>query len=110
MTKLKLFLKSIGYSVKLIYHSSGMLMLVYLLLNLSEATITLFSAFAIKYILDNLVGGAIRINVLLLWIVLYVVSLVLRQVNISVKSILYDSIFQKALLGFVFVMRQGFTL
>ncbi|MDE7353439.1 MAG: hypothetical protein K2O06_10365 [Acetatifactor sp.] len=25
MTKLKLFLKSIGYSVKLIYHSSGML-------------------------------------------------------------------------------------
>ena len=96
MTKLKLFLKSIGYSVKLIYHSSGILMLVYLLLNLSEATITLFSAFAIKYILDNLVGGAIRINVLLLWIVLYVVSLVLRQVNISVKSILYDSIFQKA--------------
>ena len=54
MNQFKLFFKSIGYSVKLIYRSSGLLLLIYFILSISGATLGLFGTYALKYILDNL--------------------------------------------------------
>ena len=96
MNQFKLFFKSIGYSVKLIYRSSGLLLLIYFLLSISGATLGLFGTYALKYILDNLSEANQKMSLVLLWVALYALSLVITQVNTSVQNILYDSISKKA--------------
>ena len=54
MNKTKLFVKSIVYSFKLVYRSSGLMLIIYLLLNILGSTLGLFETYALKYILDNL--------------------------------------------------------
>lgn len=96
MNKMKLFFKSIGYSVKLIYKSSGLMLLIYLSLNIIGSTLGLFETYAMKYILDNLSATTPQIDLILLWIGLYTLSLVIIQANTSFHTILYDSIVKKA--------------
>ena len=66
MNQFKLFFKSIGYSVKLIYRSSGLLLLIYFLLSISGATLGLFGTYALKYILDNLSEANQKMSLVLL--------------------------------------------
>ena len=96
MNKTKLFIKSIGYSANLVYKSSGFMVLIYFALNIISSTLTLFSTFALKYVLDSLSNENLHIQTILLWVGLYAVSLVIAQANTSVQSILYDSVFKKA--------------
>ena len=96
MNKMKLFMKSIGYSVKLVYKSSGIMLLIYFLLNIFGSTLGLFETYALKYILDNLSATSPQIDLILLWIGLYAASLVIVQANTSLHTIIYDSIMKKA--------------
>lgn len=96
MNKMKLFIKTIGYSANLVYKSSGFMVLIYFALNIIAATLTLFSTFALKQVLDSLSTENPYIHTILLWVGLYVLSLVIAQANTSVQSILYDSVFKKA--------------
>jgi len=96
MSKIKLFIKSIGYSATLTYKSSGIMLLLYFVLNIIASTLTLFSTIALKYVLDSIVTENQLLSVVLLWIGLYALSLVITQANTSIQNILHDSIFKKA--------------
>lgn len=96
MTRMKLFIKSIGYSFKLIYRSSKLLILAYFALNIICATFPLFSAFVLKYLLDILTVESVNITAVMLCIGLYIVALVMLQGLNSAKNVVYDSVFKKA--------------
>ena len=83
MSKIKLFIKSIGYSATLTYKSSGIMLLLYFVLNIIASTLTLFSTIALKYVLDSIVTENQLLSVVLLWIGLYALSLVMTQANTS---------------------------
>ena len=91
-----LFFKSIGYSVPLIFKSSKLMILLYLLSNILQSTLTLLSTFILKYVLDSLTDADPQINLIFGWVGLYALSLVVIQANMSVQNILYDSVFKKA--------------
>lgn len=95
MNNKRLFFKSIGYSVKLVYKSSGFTLLIYFSLNILGSTLGLFGTYALKHILDNLSSVNLKISLILLWIGLYALSLVITQANTSIQNILHDSIFKK---------------
>lgn len=96
MNKMKLFIKSIIYSANLVYRSSGFMVLIYFALNIISSTLTLLSTFVLKYVLDSLSNENPHIQIILLWVGLYALSLVIAQANTSVQSLLYDSVFKKA--------------
>lgn len=96
MNKMKLFFKSIIYSANLVYKSSGDMIIIYFLLSIISSTLTLFSTFALKYILDSLTGTSPKFDRIILWVGMYAISLVVAQANTSIQSHLYDSVFKKA--------------
>lgn len=96
MKRMKLFIKSIGYSFRLIYHSSKLFIWPYLALNLICATFPLFSAFVLRYLLDILTAESPNMTAIMLCIGLYIAALVLLQGLGSAKNVLYDSVFKKA--------------
>ncbi len=96
MNKLKIFCKSVKYSAGLIYKSSGLLILVYLMANLLSSTLTLSGSFVLKCVLDSLTGSVTHISMVFLWVILYVLVLVAQQAITSAQNVLYDSIFKKA--------------
>lgn len=96
MKKLRLFWRSICYSVKLVYRSSKFLFIVYFASNIIASTLTLLSTFVLRDILDSVVAEDPQLRMIFLFIGLYALSLVLAHANRSVQNILYDSIFQKA--------------
>lgn len=96
MKRMKLFLKSISYSFSLIYRSSKLMILVYLVLNLISSTFPLFSAFILKYLLDILTAESPEMSTVMLCIVLYIVALVILPGLKSARAVVYDSVFKKA--------------
>ena len=96
MNKLKLFLKSIIYSGRLIYRSSGLLILIYFILNLVNSTISFLNTYIFKYIIDTLSDRNEQITSIIILIILYAVSLFMSQFSGSIQSILHNMIFKKA--------------
>lgn len=96
LNRTKLFMKTIGYSIKLLIKSSGFMLPIYFVLTLIASTLTLFSTFALKQILDSVVTSNPQISLILLWIGLYCLSLLISPVNTSAQNLLYDSLFKKA--------------
>lgn len=96
MIQFKLFIKSIVYSSKLIFSSSGPVMTVYLLLNLVSSTLTLFSTVALKYVLDYLSAEEMQVSMILLWSALYGLSIIIVPANNAALNITYDSIVKRA--------------
>lgn len=72
------------------------MILLYFLLNIVGSTISLFGSFALKYILDALASDTIQINICLIWILCYIVSLIMLQANNSIQNVIYNNMFQKA--------------
>lgn len=97
MKRLRLFVKSIGYSFGLMYRSSKLLILLYLALNLLCATMPLLSAFALKYMLDIMITKKPDMITVMFYIGLYIMSLVMLQVMNSTKNIASDSVFKKSM-------------
>lgn len=96
MKKIKILIKTIGYSFRLLYRSSRLMILVYLGLKFMCVTIPLFLTFVFKYFLDALVAKVPDVTVVVFWAILYIIAIVVLQCMNSVMSILYASIFQKA--------------
>ncbi len=96
LLKLKLLYKSIKYSLSLIFHSSGLLIVIYFLLSLVASTLGLASTYAFKYLLDTLTVESILFKNAILWITVYIVFLIITQANKSIQNILYNTIFKKA--------------
>ena len=96
MKKNTLFLKSVHYSVNLVYQSSGFLFVLYFATNIIASTLTLFSTFVLKFLLDSVAYEDPQLRTIFLFVGLYAFSLVLVHANRSFQNILYDSIFQKA--------------
>ena len=96
MNKTKLFMKTIGYSIKLSIKSSGFMLPIYFVLTIIASTLTLFGTFALKQILDSVATNNSQISLMLLWIGLYCLSLLISPVNTSARNLLYDSLFKKA--------------
>lgn len=96
MNKIKLTLKTISYSLNLFYKSSGLLIVLYLTLYIIGSSFSLFQTFSLKCILDGLTKEEMRIDIVILWSALYVLSLVLDRVNSSAMSMAQDSTIRKA--------------
>ena len=96
MTRIKLFMKSIGYSFELIYRSSKLMILLYLAFTLISVTFPLLLSFVLKYLLDVLTAETPDMAVVILCVGLYVVALVALQAVNSATDIIYDSVFKKA--------------
>lgn len=96
MTKLKLLLKSVRFSVDMIYKSSNLWIIVYLLLSMVASTLGLASTYALKYLIDTLTVENTVLQSVIIWIAIYIAILLLSQGAKSVQNILYNTIFQKA--------------
>lgn len=96
MDRITLFFKSIRYSANLVYKASGLMMIVYFILNIVGSTLNLFNTYILKHMIDSLTVSSLRVQKVLFWVLLYVLVLVISQANTSVQGILYNSIFQKA--------------
>ena len=96
MSNKHLFLKSIRYCFRLVYHSSGLCIVVYFLLSLVASTLGLASTYALKYLLDTLTVENIMLQNVILWITIYIIVLLMAQANQSIQNILYDTILKKA--------------
>lgn len=92
---MKLFFKSVKYSISLIHRSSGSLIFVYLFLSLIASTLGLASTYALKYLLDSLTVESVLIRNIILWITIYISVLLITQANQSIQNILRDTIFKK---------------
>jgi len=93
---MKKILKYIGHSIGIIYKSSGILLMIYLLLSLLGSTLTLFETYVLKHLLDTLVNENINLDTIVFTILIYTLSLVVARANISLQQILYNLIFKKA--------------
>ena len=96
MKKSNLFLKSVHYSVNLVYQSSGFLFVLYFATSIIASTLTLFSTFVLKFLLDSVAYEDPQLRTIFLFVGLYAFSLVLVHANRSFQNIIYDSLFQKA--------------
>lgn len=96
MNKGKLLLKSVKFSVSLIYKSSGLWIAVYFLLTFIASALGLASTYALKYLLDILTVESILTQKVILCISIYIAVLLITQANQSIQNILYDTIFKKA--------------
>lgn len=96
MKQKKLLIKSIKFSIALIYQSSGLWIAVYFLLSLVASTLGIASTYALKYLLDVLTVENAVLQSVIIWIAVYIAIIILIQGNKSVHSLLYDTIFKKA--------------
>ena len=94
---MRLFAKSIKYSVALLITSSRYLLPAYLFLHILCATLPLFSTWVLKQILDLLTGGQAKpdIHSLVLCMSGYVISFLLLQLANSLSAVCRDSVFNK---------------
>lgn len=95
MKNTKLFIKTIGYSLKLVYAASGFSIILYFLLHFIAATLNLVNLFLFKKIIDNLASLPMQGDQVLLWVFIYVLSLVVMQAINSAQTNTYNLIFKK---------------
>ena len=67
MTKLKLLLKSVRFSVDMIYKSSNLWIIVYLLLSMVASTLGLASTYVLKYLIDTLTVKNTVLHSVIIW-------------------------------------------
>lgn len=96
MNQMRLFIKSIGYSVQLMYASSKFLMVMYLGLSMVSATFPLVGVYILKTIIDELMVVSPNLSTILMYILFYIGTLVLKQVFVSFVSISEHTLFEKA--------------
>ncbi|MBS5843164.1 MAG: ABC transporter ATP-binding protein [Clostridiales bacterium] len=96
MNRMKLYFRSIGYSYKLIYQSSKLMILIYFLLNLISTSVPLANTYILKYLFDILTVRQPDIQIIILYIIVYISLQIILQISQSAAGILYDSINSKA--------------
>lgn len=96
MKNVKMFNRSLAYSLKLYYRSGKLLILLYLFLNLISATLPLALAFIFKYLLDALTEQTFDVPQIIMYVGLYVADLVLIHIVKSFNKTVNDSLLKKA--------------
>ncbi len=96
MKQLNKFVEPLKYSIALIYRSSGLLIVWLFFLSLLLSSLSIFGVFAIKYIINIVCDSNVQIKKILLWIILYVLSLIVISVISFLQQLLYDVVFKKA--------------
>lgn len=96
MNRFKKTIKSICYSVNLYYRSSGLMVVLYLILYLLSASFSLFQNFSLRCVLDSLTNAHSGLNSAILWAALYLLSIILLRINSSAVSITWDYSVKKA--------------
>ena len=96
MKKTKIFMKSVHYSFKLALRSSKSLLILLFALAILTATFPILTSFFLKYVIDFLTEAKGDINHLLLFIGLYIISLVCMQGITSAYNVIVNSVIQKS--------------
>lgn len=97
MKEIKLLIKSVKSSLGLVYSTSGFLFIPYLILNFVSVSFPLITSFILKNILDTLTDEKASIRNLILYVSLYILSILAMYSFQSIMSIMYNYIFEKAL-------------
>lgn len=93
---MKLYIKSIAYSLKLIYKSTKFTIGLYFILKIILSTVPLINTYIIKCIFDMLSVRQPDITQLSVYIALYVAVLLISNALSSFNGIIYDGIYKKA--------------
>lgn len=96
MIKIRVFLKSIVYSLNLTYKSCGFLLIGYVFISIIEPTLALAVTYETKLILDHLIGGS-SISQIIFRILCYIGILIATQLCASVRKDvrkLFSALFQ----------------
>lgn len=68
MNKIKLFIKSIGYFIQLIYLSSKFGILLYLVLNIVCGTFPLVGVYILKTVIDQLMASLMNLSTITVYV------------------------------------------
>ena len=96
MKRLHLYYKSIIYSIKLVCRASGYQLVVLFILSLIATTLTLFSAYPIKYIIDALNDPHIDLLFVFVMVILYIFAVLINYIIASVQNYIFNSVSRKA--------------
>ena len=80
MTKIKEYLKTIRFSLGLIYRSSGLTIVLYGIICIVNSLFYLVDAYALKLVVDGLTGNAPDRDYVLICVGIYILSLILRKI------------------------------
>ena len=96
MTKIKEYLKTMRFSLGLIYRSSGLAIVLYGVICIVNSLFYLADAYALKLVVDGLTGNAPDRDYVLICVGIYILSLILRKIMASVEELSYSYINKKA--------------
>ena len=96
MTKIKEYLKTMRFSLGLIYRSSGLTIVLYGVICIVNSLFYLADAYALKLVVDGLTGNAPDRDYVLICVGIYILSLILRKIMASVEELSYSYINKKA--------------
>lgn len=100
MKKASIYFKSVKYSIKLFYRSSGLLFVLYFILNLLCRTIPLLTIYTMQHIINSLTAIQLSLYNGLFYMIVYILLIILSHALNSAESITIDYIFQKACLQY----------
>lgn len=95
MGNIKSIIKTINYSIKLVYKASGLLVCVYFILSIASYSLILLNTYTIKQILDSVTRNNTKTIPIMVWIIFYIIFTVMIQASSSAQNVLYDSIMKK---------------
>lgn len=96
MKRKKLFLKSVSYSIRLLFNCSKWLSIVYLILVLASATMSFVYLFLLQQIINALTVNEASFNTVLLRIIMFIGAIILSQALNSFCELVYSVLMQKA--------------
>ena len=96
MTKIKEYLKTIRFSLGLIYRSSGLTIVLYGIICIVNSLFYLADAYALKLVVDGLTGNAPDRDYVLICVGIYILSLILRKIMSTVEELSFSYINKKA--------------
>lgn len=96
MGDFKNVIKTIDYSIKLVYKASGLMVGVYFILSIVSYSLALLNTYTIKQILDSATRSNTETGPILVWVAVYMLLAIVTQASISAQNVLYDSILKKS--------------
>lgn len=104
MKKKGFLIKTIKYSMKLVYESSGLMMVPYFFAYLLCASFPLFTTYMLKLLIDELTIGVQDLTRVLVYILFYALSVVLVQLFEAIRTMTENVVIEKA--GYTFECRM----
>lgn len=98
LNRLKLIIRSIRYGLGLFYRSSGLMIVLLLLLQIAGSSFSFLQSFSLKGVLDGLSvqAGRTRYDGVILWAAAYIALIVLTRAQSSATSLVHGNIVKRA--------------